>query len=82
MFSLLTPIFEVAAKSPLMSINKTGTLASAKLSASTFKVIVLPEPDAPVIRPCLLALFNNKCASCVSFFPINNLLFIHVLPPI
>lgn len=66
--SLIIPSFIVPAKSPLTSLKNTGTPASEKLSAKTFKVIVLPLPLAPVISPCLFALFKSKVASFNSFF--------------
>ena len=60
MLSFISPAHAVPARSPLTSAINTGTPASEKLSAITLEVTVLPVPDAPVIRPCLLALSNNK----------------------
>ena len=77
-FSFISPITAVPAKSPLTSAINTGTPASEKLSAITLEVIVLPVPDAPVIRPCLFAILGSKQTSFLSFFPINNLLFIYI----
>ena len=51
MFSFISPIRAVPARSPLTSAKNTGTPASEKLSAITFEVIVFPVPDAPVIKP-------------------------------
>ena len=46
-------------KSPLTSINKTGTPFSLKFSANTCKVFVFPVPVAPAIKPCLFMVFRG-----------------------
>ena len=46
-------------KSPLTSINKTGTPFSLKFSANICKVFVFPVPVAPAIKPCLFMVFSG-----------------------
>ena len=53
--ALLSPALARLETSPFASAKNTGTPRREKLSASTFKVTVLPVPVAPAIKPCLLA---------------------------
>ena len=82
MFSLYSPFSAVPDKSPLTSAMNTGTPASEKLSAITFEVIVLPVPDAPVIKPCLFARFRSKHDSTFSFLPIKILFSLIITLPL
>ena len=52
-------------------------------SAITFKVIVLPDPDAPVISPCLFALSGSmQSSSPLAVFEIKILLSLYIISPI
>ncbi len=55
-----SPAFARLETSPFASARKTGTPIREKLSASTFRVTVLPVPVAPAIRPCRLAIGKVK----------------------
>ena len=58
--SLRTPGLTMPLRSLLMSLRKTGTPMSEKLSASTFRDTVFPVPVAPAIRPCRLAMEGSR----------------------
>ena len=58
--------------------KKIGIYLDEKLSAITFKVIVLPLPDAPVISPWRFAILGTIKSSFSEFFPINTLLSIYI----
>jgi len=49
------PAWEMPVRSPLTSAMKTGTPIWLKDSASFCRLIVLPVPVAPVIKPCRFA---------------------------
>ena len=70
-FSVSEPIFASPEMSPFISAKNTGTPKSENDSAKVFKVIVLPVPVAPAIKPCLLASFGNKLTHVFSLQPIN-----------
>ena len=53
-FSLGCPAWLMPVKSPLTSAMNTGTPIRDRPSARVCKVTVLPEPVAPVIKPCRL----------------------------
>ena len=77
--ALMSPSTAVPARSPLTSARKTGTPASEKLSAITFRVTVLPEPLAPVISPWRLAIFKRMLSSLSSLFPTKILSLVYIL---
>ena len=81
--SFTSPSTAVPAKSPFTSAKNTGTPASEKLSAITFKVMVLPEPDAPVINPCRFAICGKIESSLPSsVFPIKSRLLANIKTPL
>ena len=80
MFSLSSPGQSIPATSPFTSAIKTGTPASLKDSAMTFRVTVLPVPVAPAMRPCLLAIFGSmlRC-SPLSLLAIQIKSFVYMI---
>ena len=48
---LVEPALAILETSPLASARNTGTPIREKLSASTLRVMVLPVPVAPAIKP-------------------------------
>ena len=69
MSSVSTPGHIMPATSPFTSAMNTGTPMSLKLSAITFRVMVLPVPVAPAIRPWRFAIFGRiKMFSPLSLF--------------
>ena len=63
----LSPAFIMLVRSPLTSARKTGVPMSENVSARTFKVIVLPVPVAPAIKPWRLAIFGIRYISLSLF---------------
>ena len=61
---MLDPALAILDTSPLASAKNTGTPIREKLSAKTFKVMVLPVPVAPAIKPCRLANCECNTMSC------------------
>ena len=59
-FSVNAPFWEMPVKSPLTSAMNTGTPKAEKPSARLCRVMVLPVPVAPVMRPWRLALSGRR----------------------
>ncbi len=59
-------------RSPFTSAMKTGTPMREKLSASTWRVTVLPVPVAPAIRPWRLAMPGSRAHSVASFLAMRS----------